>query len=195
IPGDLVARPGKARTRFGTFDGCGSLLSWLSVQVARRLADRAAARRTASIERGVDGSEVARRPDLTTAGSDPSDIVLGNETVAFLEDGLRSAWRELNARERDALLWRFRDGLPLQQISMHLGVSVSQASRIVSAGVETVRATVLARFRASDSARFRDGERLWSLLRDVVARHLQSPASSPDSHPCEPAPGDHAPAV
>jgi RNA polymerase sigma-70 factor (ECF subfamily) len=179
LPGDLIARPGRGRTRFGTFDGSGNLLTWLKVQVARRLADRAGARRLGSFDvaKGEEGSRVMRGGRPAAADGDPADTLLDGETVALLEEGLWAAWRDLEARERQALLWRFRDGLVLREIAPRMGISVSRASRVLSGAIEAIRDEVLRRLARTDPARVGDRESLWGALRDAVARHFREPQS------------------
>ncbi|MGH7149976.1 MAG: sigma-70 family RNA polymerase sigma factor [Planctomycetota bacterium] len=176
LPGDLVARPGGggARTRLGTFDGTARLFTWLSVMVARRVADRFRARRALPKDAEPGGEPCAAElPDRSPAATDPAVLAIDAETASRLGEALRRAWADLDERATAALLLKFRDGLPQREIAARLGLSDSQVSRILAASLGKVRTAVQEKFTADFPDRWRDGESFWSALRGAVARHLQ----------------------
>ncbi len=184
LPGDLVARPGEggARTRLGTYDGTGKLFTWLSVMVARRVADRFRARRSTSKRAGTGGEPwVADLPDRSSVAIDPALLAIDVETASQLREALRRAWTELDARGAAALLLKFRDGLPQKEIAVRLGLSDSQVSRILAASLGGIRAAIQGKFLEDFPDRWRDGESFWQALREAVATHLQE--SAPPSEP------------
>jgi len=182
LPGDVASPPpsGGARTRIGTFDGTGSLFAWLSVQVARRIAARARAKRPLSLERGGEGarSAAAETPDSSAAAGDPAEISLDAEAASIVGEAVRSAWKRLDAREASALVLRFRDGLTLKEIAPRLGVSFSQVSRIVSGAARKIRDALDRRLSEDAPTRPGESERRWTSLRDALARLLQNPPPS-----------------
>jgi len=174
LPGALACPPpdGAARTRIGTYDGTGNLFCWLAVIVLRRLADRGrdAARATPT---NFDDSAL-----LAAKGDNPAALVLNADLAAKLRTVLEAAWPRLTRQESLALLWKYRDGLKQEAIAGLFGVHKSRVSRIVTAGVDKLRAAITAGLAADLPAA--PSGRLWRALGHAVETHMATLAPMRD---------------
>ena len=137
LPGTLVVEPGTAggRTRLATYDGSGSLRSWLGIVAMRAvIAER---RRAERHERAVAQCATVE-PTSVDAASHAGDSELG----ARLAQHLRDAWVALPPRWRLALALRYVQGLQGVEIARLLGVGAPRVTRIVESAVAKLRASL-----------------------------------------------------
>lgn len=146
LPGFLFMSPpgAGARTQLGTYDGSGSLFSWLAV-VFRRLA--AADRRASHGERAWANARAFADPDETAAPSssratDPLEQLLDHESAGFLEQGLVAAFEHLTANEAIAVILKFRDGLAQHRIATELGVGEPRVSALLDRARVKIRSVL-----------------------------------------------------
>jgi RNA polymerase sigma-70 factor len=141
VIGDLCVAPadGGARTRIGTFDGSGSLFGWLTVIVKRRVIDQRRQRRHASLD---DEGEGAAARDAAASTGDAATSLLARELAARMARAVEDATARLTVREALALRLKFREDLPQRSIAGLMGVGEARVSRLVSAGIEKLRAAV-----------------------------------------------------
>jgi RNA polymerase sigma factor (sigma-70 family) len=182
LSGDLCSPPprGGARTRIGTYDGSGPLAGWLSIIAVRRFYDRVRAAaggpRPAAI--GTGGSESGGGLTPPDAGPSPVQALAADERVRRFEGVLQEALAGLTARERLAVLFKYRDGLPQTEVARLLGVSDSRVTRLLQAGTERMRAFILERLRETPPGTRE--EALWLALEAAVARGLSTPGARGD---------------
>jgi RNA polymerase sigma-70 factor (ECF subfamily) len=183
--GDLCSPPprGGARTRIGTFDGKGPLAGWLAIVAVRRFYDRVRARTAAPHPAafGSGGSESGG--GLTPPDGDPTPLqaLAATERVRRFEDVLQEALAGLTSRERLAVLFKYRDGLPQREVARLLGVSDSRVTRLLQAGTDRMRKFVADRLRETPPGTRE--EALWVALEAAVARGLSNPAGPSDRSP------------
>ena len=129
----LPPRSGAARTTLGTWDGRARLTSWLAAVTLRRwAAQRTGA--TAQMEIPEDARAPRQRPT-----PEPLEVALGTEAAERLLTALDRAWAELTARERLALLLRYRGGLAQTRIAALLGVGEPRVSRLLASAIARLR--------------------------------------------------------
>lgn len=131
---DLALPPPKsrARTLIGTYGGAGSLFGWLSVILVRRMAGEARKKRPQSLDnRPPDEQDVAKSPRRPEARTNPTEAALDQETRERVDQALRAAWETCTAKERLALLFKFRDGLSQRRMAEILAVGEPRVSRLV----------------------------------------------------------------
>lgn len=180
LPGDLLAPParGGARTRIGTFDGSGSLATFLAVIAVRRLAERARARAPAAARGGDDRARDSDPiPEPVAEDPDPASTLLHAERAGAIAETLARTWRTLTPREEAALALRYGDGLPQREIARLLEVGEPRVSRLLSAAVAKLRSALRAAAPFAESGGG-DPEASWRLLRDALARRLAIPRST-----------------
>jgi len=133
VLGGLLLPParGTARTRLGTFEGAGTLASWLCAIVLRHLADRARARRPVPPE--------AWRAQ---APADPAEAVLDEETERDVERALAAGWEHLTSKEALALVCHFRDRMSQEEIGRLLAVRQPRVSKVLKGGLGKLRAAL-----------------------------------------------------
>jgi RNA polymerase sigma-70 factor (ECF subfamily) len=192
------ARP-TTRTRFGTYQGRASLHSWLATLVLRRIADEFRKPLAPILESDLEGRESpgeglaglrASWPSSSRGQDDPSQLVINREVGLRLEESLREAWKDLTAKESQALLYKYRGGLSQREIARSLGLGESRVSRILQQGVEKIRRVIHRRFQAESPELWSDGESLWTSLRDAVAECLRIVSAEPrhqaqEGYPCD----------
>jgi len=178
LPGELCTPPpsGNARTHLGTFDGTGSLLSWLKVIVLRRVVDR---RRTRGLESlngrpGGDSSRSAELPDRSSSAANPSSMAIDEEARSRCRDALEAAWRTLTPQQAVAVLAKYRDGLAQREITHLLGVGDARVSRILDQAATKIREAFRPCVAPSELSRF------WSVMRSTVEKHLANPEEPAD---------------
>ena len=166
--GDLIAEPGRtaAASRLATYEGTGTLWSWLSVILVRRLAERAAQREAESA--------APAGADSAPASSQPAEE---EETRASLRPVLSAAWEELPDREALALLYKYRDGLSQKRIARLFGVGEPRVSRILGSAVKRLRSELGPRLGLL-TREATDGT--WETLRDLLGERLQECKPRPD---------------
>lgn len=184
LPGELIASPGAggARSRLATYDGSGSLRSWLKVIVLRRLADRARIRKTVSLN-GTQGREKDRALEqrwVTSSIVDPLESILKAQTAERLKEALRSAWKDLTPREGLALLFRFRDGLRQREIASIMGMGEPRISRLLKRSVRKLHIRIQKQYLKDASELLEDWGRLWETLRNAAGEFLQKTAAPHD---------------
>lgn len=162
LPGSLIHPPPGAgtRTRLGTYDGSGSLFSWMASIARNQLADRH--RRSAP--------SVAPPHRVHT----PAEMIVGAETGERLEEALRHALLDLPMRESLLLVWKFCDDLPQHQMAVRLGISEARVSQLMKRTVDRVRASVLEQIRDESSPTWASREELWAALRNIVGQLLDT---------------------
>lgn len=126
----LPPREGGARTCLGTFDGSGSLWSWLAATLVHRLL-RAGRDRLRPV-----GDEPLERGQAPEA---PADGLADAETAAAVDRALTQVWRRLEPEERCALVWKHRHGVPQRRIAALLKVHESRVSRWLDRGLAKLR--------------------------------------------------------
>ncbi|MEW6743393.1 MAG: sigma-70 family RNA polymerase sigma factor [Planctomycetota bacterium] len=171
---------GGARTRMGTYLGRGSLASWLAVIVLRRFVDRVRAP-LAPLREETPGTEDDRdlRVPPRPPARDPARLALDAEAARLLQNALDDAWPRLTAREREAVLLRYREGHCQRDIARRLGVGEARVSRILQAAVEKFRRATERHMRR-ESGKEDLGE-AWTALRVTVAESLARFPLSSDS--------------
>lgn len=132
--GALASPPprGAAATRIGTYDGRGSLRSWLATILWRRLADRW---RTRHREEPLEVAE--RMPQH--ADDDPAEGAAHAESARRLGLALEDAWTHLTDRELHALVLKYRHQVPQKDIARILGVGAPRVSRILRSATNRLR--------------------------------------------------------
>jgi RNA polymerase sigma-70 factor (ECF subfamily) len=182
LSGDLCAPPPRAsaRTRIGTYDGSGPLGGWLSIIAVRRFYDRVRASAAGPLPAafGTGASEGGLGLTPPDAAPSPSQAAVVDERVRRFEGALQAALAGLTSRERLAVLFKFRDGLPQRSIARLLGVSDSRVTRLLQAGTERMAAFIQERLRETPPGT-REGA-LWIALEDAVARGLSNPPPPDD---------------
>ena len=168
LPGDLVAAPpdGRARTRFGTYEGTSSLFSWLAVILLRRRADSARDRVAGRAPEPSHSTVDARAS--TDCG--PPEELIGRETGERAAAALRASFDELTANERLCLLYRFHDQLAQREIARLLAVGEPRVSKLIGQALGKLRPALL---RAAGEEGPLD-EHLRRRVRDAVAICLES---------------------
>ncbi len=171
LPGYLCQAPadGRARTRIGTYDGSGSLFSWLAVIALRGVNQR----------RG--GAERTRRVDapvsqVATVRTAPGRGVIAEETARRFQSALAAAWTALTPRERLAVLLRHRDGLAGKEVARLMGVGEPRVSRLLEAGLSRLKEAL---HRLMPSAMSAPDSVVWNAMAGVLAQHLATLRSSP----------------
>lgn len=154
---------GGARTRIGTYDGRGSLKSWLSTVAWRRLIDTWRARRGAQ---DVQDDVVAGEGRAL----DPALHVSREETARLIGQGLEEAWAEMTSRELQAVVLKYRHHLPQTEIARILRVGPPRVSRMLTSATTRMREAIVRRFdRQSD---WDVGGAGWDALLATVERML-----------------------
>jgi RNA polymerase sigma factor (sigma-70 family) len=125
---------GGARTRIGTYDGRGTLYSWLATILWRRLAD---------LWRGRAGERPASDPAASEPrAGDPLDRVADAESRRLLSRALEEAWPRLTTRELQVVVLKYRHGLPQTEIARAMSIGTSRVSRLLEAAAERLRSAV-----------------------------------------------------
>ncbi len=161
LPGSLIAPPatGNAATRIASYDGSGSLFSWLASVANRHHIDRLrAARKVPNV----------RPPAMPS----PPDAVVGAETGQRVEQALRETLLDLSTRETLLLVWKYRDGLSQHDIAARLDVSAPRVSQLMKRTVQRVREGVLERIQDESAPQWASRDQLWAALRNVVGKLL-----------------------
>ena len=163
--GSLATPPprGGARTRIGTYDGRGSLKSWLSTVAWRRLIDTWRARR---------GSQDVQDDTVVGGGRrfDPALHVSREETARLIGQGLEEAWSEMTSRELQAVVLKYRHHLPQTEIARILRVGPPRVSRMLQSATMRMREAIVRRFdRQSD---WEVGGAGWDALLATLERML-----------------------
>jgi DNA-directed RNA polymerase specialized sigma24 family protein len=173
IPGEVFLPPpdGRRQTRIGTYSGSGSLFSWLTVILIRRRADRRLASRGHSLQPGTPGEGSPPAPD-------PVEQVIGREAADRLREALAAAWRRLSAKERLALLYRYRDDLPRPEMARLLRITPTRVNHLLQEAFVKVREVF--RTRPLEPPTGSGDLDLWRLLRLAAGDHLTSCAAPPD---------------
>jgi RNA polymerase sigma factor (sigma-70 family) len=156
---------GGARTWIGTFEGGGSLFSWLAVILVRRVRRRAR----------PEASPPAEEPAAPAA--DPAELLSERETAARLEALFSRAWTALGSREALAVLYRFRDGCSLREAGGLLDVSETRVSRIVTGAVDKFRDALERAFPEGAWRGREERDRVWRALRDAAGERLANPGA------------------
>jgi len=157
---------GGARTWLGTFEGGGSLFSWLAVILVRRIRRRA---------RGATHAAAAAEPAATAA--DPAEVLAEAETAARLGDVFARAWTALGSREALAVLYRFRDGCSLREAGGLLDLSEARVSRIVTGAVDKFRDALERVFPGGAWRGNEERDRVWRALRDAAGERMANPGA------------------
>ncbi|MBK8974351.1 MAG: sigma-70 family RNA polymerase sigma factor [Planctomycetes bacterium] len=146
LPGALIAEPGGGggRTRLGSYDGSGSLRSWLGIVAMRAVITER--RRVQRAERAV-----AHRARTHGVPPDPALLASDAELGSRFARRLRAAWDELPPRWRLALALRYVQGLPGAEIARVLGVGAPRVTRIVEAAIDNLRASLESEIASSSA--------------------------------------------
>lgn len=134
LPGELLDKPSGqvGITRLASYDGEGSLRSFLSIVLFRRVARE----RRSTILRERIARELGETADpVPDCAAQTAESELG----ARCAESLRKAWAELNPRERLAVAWRYVDGLRGEEIAKLLQVGEPRVSRIIDKALRKLR--------------------------------------------------------
>jgi DNA-directed RNA polymerase specialized sigma24 family protein len=175
LVGDLSLPPrsGGTRTLLGTFDGAGSLFAWLAVILVRRMATAARVVRPLSLDAGRAGyAGSAPRATRDGTAADPSEASADAETGDRFGGALEAAWRGMTARERLALLCKYRDGLSQRGIAALLHVGEPRASRLVAQALRKVARAVRAHLGDAPAASDCPAGGAWRALREATAERM-----------------------
>jgi RNA polymerase sigma factor (sigma-70 family) len=174
--GDLFTPPkrGKARTHLGTYSGAGSLIAWLAAVLNHRMTDerrsRESARRSASGRRERDRAHRPGRTDNPSEEFDPVVLSIDGETCRRFGEVLREGLVGLTEREREAMVLKFRNGLPQAEVARRMEVGEPRVSRLLRSGVKRLQEAVAAAF---PGRRWEELDRLWMALRLKTTRELE----------------------
>jgi len=173
LPGELVAPPrqGPARTLIGTYEGTGTLFSWLAGILLRRRALAARSSRTVPLVEAAGPGACATAPVC----EDPARQASASELADRLRSAFGEAWSALTPKEGLALLYKYRDGLPQTGIAQLLDVGPPRVTRLLQQGVDKVRSALVKRLGAATSE---EGPGLWTALRGAVERSLAIPGGA-----------------
>jgi RNA polymerase sigma factor (sigma-70 family) len=177
VLGALALPPprGPARTLLGTYDGSGGLFSWLAVSLVRRIGARAKARRTTSLDATADDDASVAGAVRSSRGSpDPAGTLVDDEGVASFERSLAASLEDLTARERLALLLKYRDGLSQRDSAPFLGVGEPRVSRLIAQALTKLTTATKVHLRSALSDPGGEESALWAALRTAVERRLAS---------------------
>lgn len=154
---------GGARTRIGTYDGRGSLSSWLCTIAWRRLVDGWRAR---AGSREVDSDA----PAPAGQQHDPALHASREEAARLIGLGLEDAWAQMTARELQVIVLKYKHRLPQKEIARILRVGPPRVSRVLQSATSRLREAIARRFdRQSD---WEVGGPGWDALLVTVERML-----------------------
>lgn len=111
-------------SRMASYDGQYSLATWLRVIITRRYINEQELK-WASVGR-LDGLPDIEGPDKV---KEIETTIRANIYHPLVKDAFQSASRSLSDRERLILLWRYEEGLQLNQIAKAMNVNASTISR------------------------------------------------------------------
>jgi DNA-directed RNA polymerase specialized sigma24 family protein len=173
LPGELVAptRERPARTLLGTYEGTGTLFSWLAGILIRRRALAARSSRTVPLAEAAGAQLDAAAP----ASEDPARQASDSELAEQVRSAFGEAWSALTPKEGLALLYKYRDGLPQTGIARLLDVGPPRVTRLLQQGVDKVRSALVRRLGAAAAD---EGPGLWTALRSAVERSLAIPGGA-----------------
>lgn len=174
LPGLLCEPPplAQARTRIGTYDGSGLLVSWLSIFVLRTVN----ARRKQRTGESLGAQDPAAEAGSTRAGALPG--VLVSEALQRFQAAVAGAWETLTDRERLGILLKYRDNLSGRETARVLGVGEPRVSRLLAAGLEKIRAAVARGMPGTPPGSHTPDRALWMALTQGV-QHLLTTMPSP----------------
>ena len=154
---------GGAHTRLGTYDGRGSLSSWLCTVAWRRLVDGWRARAgTREVEQDA--------PAPAGRQHDPALRASREEAARLIGLGLEDAWSEMTARELQVIVLKYKHRLPQKQIARVLRIGPPRVSRVLQSATTRLREAIARRFdRQSD---WEVGGPGWDALLVTVERML-----------------------
>ncbi len=175
LPGLLCERSptDPDRTRIGTYDGSGLLISWLSIFALRTVNGRRRPRG------GAIGRTVEVPIDATTWQGAAPTRALGGEAVARFQSAIAGVWTTLTARERLAFLLKHRDHLSGREIARVLSVGEPRVSRILSSGLEKIRTAVSRGLPGTPPGSRTPNRETWMALTDALERHLATLQARP----------------
>jgi RNA polymerase sigma factor (sigma-70 family) len=185
ILSDLMVHPGPGatRTRLASFDGAGTLLSWLAVVLLRCIADRRRrGERHVPLNENEDSN--AGGPQSASAKTaddgDPVRQAIDGETLTRTAGELRRLWSGLTPLERQGISLRYRDGIQQKSIARMLGVGESRLCRLLQRAVDRIRETVVRGLPRGAHGEVALRESEWNAIRDAMADLLQSPPPTTD---------------
>jgi RNA polymerase sigma factor (sigma-70 family) len=165
LPGELLqpTSNGMHRTSLGSFDGAGSLMSWLARVVDRRLVDRARKRRPTAL------------PDFdrhTSSGTAPFEQLIQTETGQRVSAAFEKSLVDLSPRDLQLLVLKFRDGVSQADIAHQLQVTPARVSYLVKRTLDRLRVTVLEEIPDETSGHWLSRDGLACVLNDAIHRVL-----------------------
>jgi RNA polymerase sigma-70 factor, ECF subfamily len=173
VPGDLIQPPGRdsAPSRLATYDGLGSLFSWMAAIALRRHADRTRSRKSERLEVSHESASLTL---------DPAEFAVDGETCSRLNKALSSVWPTLTRREQLALLYRYRLDLAQKEIARVLGVSEPRVSGLLKTSIVKIQEAVHGVFFDQGLEGIENRDLLWKKLGGILENHMKDPSPSSD---------------
>lgn len=177
VIGDLLTPSSRSafRTHLGSFEGAGTLFSWVAGIALRKLFARRKTRPSVPFHgAGEPGApEPAAGPERAP---DPAELTIDRDEAERTLAALQEAWTRLTPRESLAVVLKFRDGLPQTGIARILDVGEPRVTRLIQGAVEKIREVFRkAPFRGIGNG----GAQFWSSLRSALENHLASSGTAP----------------
>jgi RNA polymerase sigma-70 factor len=128
------------RSRIGSYDGRGSLRTWLATIIKHQVINQRQLKSAEAVP-----LDSLRNTASARAASELEAALLRNKYHEAIADSFKAAAEQLGERERLVLVLRFEDEIAATEIAHLLGVHPSQITRTVKQAQVKFRTTVLAR--------------------------------------------------
>jgi RNA polymerase sigma-70 factor len=128
------------RSRIGSYDGRGSLRTWLAIVIKHQVINQRQLKSSDPVP-----LDSLRNTASAGAASELEAALLRSKYREAIADSFKSAAEKLNERERLVLVLRFEDEMAAIEIARLLGVHPSQITRTVKQAQVKFRTTVLKR--------------------------------------------------
>jgi RNA polymerase sigma-70 factor len=128
------------RSRIASYDGRGSLRTWLATIIKHQVINQRQLKSSESVP-----LDSLRNSASASAARELEAALLRNKYRVAIADSFKAAAGQLSERERLVLVLRFEDEIAATEIAQLLGVHPSQITRTVKQAQVKFRTTVLAR--------------------------------------------------
>ena len=151
------------RSRIGSYDGRGSLRTWLGTIIKHQVINQRQLKSSDAVS-----LDSLRNTPSARAASELEAALLRNKYREAIADSFKAAAEQLNKRERLVLVLRFEDEMAATEIAQLLGLHPSQISRALKQAQVKFRTTVLERL----STHYRLGpEAIEECLSEICGNH------------------------
>ncbi len=156
---ELIASMIEDRSKLGSYDGRGSMASWLRVAVSRAAIDRfRRIRREVSLEETTERGETPAAADRDPReGTEPLDAHWGPILARILATQIE----RLPSRDRLLLSLYYLNNVPLKSIGCRMGVHEATASRWLAQIRKNLQVSTESELRRAYGLRSRDVSPLW----------------------------------